>query len=120
MSYAEVKLTLDSKAKGEAVTRMVMTHGKTAEQGNSVTFPFYQGAEKINQAFRDEIKQAEEEARVVAEAQAAVVAKAEAAAKEASEAQAKADAEARAKAKQDLAAGGLRAESDSRRLCARW
>lgn len=107
LSYAEVKLTLDSKAKGEAVTRMVMTHGKTAEQGNSVTFPFYQGAEKINQAFRDEIKQAEEEARVAAEAQAAVVAKAEAAAKEASEAQAKADAEARAKAKQDLAAGGL-------------
>ncbi|PNH87222.1 hypothetical protein C1M59_21750 [Vibrio diazotrophicus] len=101
-SYSAVELTLDSKARGEAVTQVVMTHGKESQLGNSVTFPFYQGAEKSNQAFRDEIIQAEEEAKAAEKA----AVEAEAAAQGLSVAEAKEIAEAREKMKTALAAGG--------------
>lgn len=53
--YAKVNLTLDSKARGEAVTQLVITQGKPERQGSSITFPFYKGAD--NQAVLDEIAQ---------------------------------------------------------------
>jgi|GEM_PF-402873 len=101
-AYAEVNLTLKSQTNGE-VTQLVMTHGRTQQLGNSVTFPFYKGAAESNQAFKDEIKQAEEDAKAEAEADK----DSEAAAQEAAEAEAKEIAAARAKMVEALANGGV-------------
>ncbi len=101
-AYTEVNLTLDSVTKG-TVTQLVMTHGRTQQLGNSVTFPFYKGAEESNQVFINEIKQAEEDAKAQAEADK----DSETAAQEAAAAEAKVIAEARAKMIEALANGGV-------------